>query len=450
MAPLRRPATRSQRATCCSQVLLLLMGCGATPSSAAPPPPVALTPPTSTTETAAPVALPPTPPSPTTAPAPSPPATPDPAPPLLTLDTHMDTTQRMLDAHDDLAQRLADGHVDFPRMREGGLSGGFFSVWVNPRKFRGEAAWQRALALTHAVRALAAQHPDEAALCTTTDDVRRAAASGRIALLIGVEGAHALGTDDPELALARLRELYALGARYLTLTWTNDNALAHASTGAHPELGLTDLGRRAVREMNQLGMIADVSHVSDQTVSDVLDVTTRPVLASHSAARALSDNRRNLPDALLARIAAGGGAVCVNFYPQFLDAAYGAQQRAVVRAHRAEFDALEATGNSSTARGGPSRLALALRLDPTLHRPTVALLVNHVAHVVRVAGPGAACLGSDFDGIGELPAGLDDASDLGVLRDALSARGLDVRTIAAENVLRVLDAQPPSGVRVPP
>ena len=450
MAPLRRPATRSQRATCCSQVLLLLMGCGATPSSAAPPPPVALTPPTSTTETAAPVALPPTPPSPTTAPAPSPPATPDPAPPLLTLDTHMDTTQRMLDAHDDLAQRLADGHVDFPRMREGGLSGGFFSVWVNPRKFRGEAAWQRALALTHAVRALAAQHPDEAALCTTTDDVRRAAASGRIALLIGVEGAHALGTDDPELALARLRELYALGARYLTLTWTNDNALAHASTGAHPELGLTDLGRRAVREMNQLGMIADVSHVSDQTVSDVLDVTTRPVLASHSAARALSDNRRNLPDALLARIAAGGGAVCVNFYPQFLDAAYGAQQRAVVRAHRAEFDALEATGNSSTARGGPSRLALALRLDPTLRRPTVALLVNHVAHVVRVAGPGAACLGSDFDGIGELPAGLDDASDLGVLRDALSARGLDVRTIAAENVLRVLDAQTPSGVRVPP
>ena len=450
MAPLRRPATRSQRATCCSQVLLLLMGCGATPSSAAPPPPVALTPPTSTTETAAPVALPPTPPSPTTAPAPSPPATPDPAPPLLTLDTHMDTTQRMLDAHDDLAQRLADGHVDFPRMREGGLSGGFFSVWVNPRKFRGEAAWQRALALTHAVRALAAQHPDEAALCTTTDDVRRAAASGRIALLIGVEGAHALGTDDPELALARLRELYALGARYLTLTWTNDNALAHASTGAHPELGLTDLGRRAVREMNSLGMIADVSHVSDQTVSDVLDISTRPVLASHSAARALSDNRRNLPDALLTRIAAGGGAVCVNFYPQFLDAAYGAQQRAVVRAHRAEFDALEATGNSSTARGGPSRLALALRLDPTLHRPTVALLVNHVAHVVRVAGPGAACLGSDFDGIGELPAGLDDAADLGVLRDALSARGLDVRTIAAENVLRVLDAQTPSGVRVPP
>lgn len=450
MAPLRRPGTRSQRATCCSLVLLLLSGCGATPSSAAPPPPVALTPPTSTTETAAPVALPPTPPSPTTAPAPSPPATPDPAPPLLTLDTHMDTTQRMLDAHDDLAQRLADGHVDFPRMREGGLSGGFFSVWVNPRKFRGEAAWQRALALTHAIRALAAQHPDEAALCTTTDDVRRAAASGRVALLIGVEGAHALGTDDPDLALARLRELYALGARYLTLTWTNDNALAHASTGAHPEQGLTDLGRRAVREMNQLGMIADVSHVSDQTVSDVLDVTTRPVLASHSAARALSDNRRNLPDALLTRIGAAGGAICVNFYPQFLDAAYGAQQRAVVRAHRAEFDALEASGNSSTARGGPSRLALALRLDPTLHRPTVALLVDHVAHVVRVAGPGAACLGSDFDGIGELPAGLDDASDLGVLRDALSARGLDVRTIAAENVLRVLDAQTPPGVRLSP
>lgn len=377
-------------------------------------------------------------------PAPTPPTPPTPTPPLLHLDTHMDTTQRVLDGPDDLTRRLADGHVDFPRMREGGLTGGFFSVWVDPRRYRGEAAWQRALALTRAIRAIAEQHPAEAALCTTAAEVRSAAASARVALLIGVEGAHALGTDDPELALTRLRQLHGLGARYLTITWTNDNALGHASSGARPDLGLTELGRRAIRELNTLGMIADVSHVSDQTAADVLAVSTRPVIASHSSARALSDHPRNLPDSLLARIGRGGGAVCVNFYSQFLDAAYGARRRAVTRAHRAEFAALEASGNSPTSRGGPARLALALRLEPSLRPPTLALLVDHVAHVARVAGPGAVCLGSDFDGIGELPVGLDDASDLGALRAAIGARGLDVRAIAAENVLRVLEAQTPT------
>ena len=362
-------------------------------------------------------------------------------PPLIHLDTHMDTPQRIVDAHDDLTQRLADGHVDFPRMREGGLSGGFMSVWVDPRRYRGDAAWQRALALTHAIRGLAEQHPEQAALCTTEDEVRSAAASGRIALLIGVEGAHALGTDDPELTISRLGELHTLGARYMTITWTNDNALGHASTGAHPTRGLTELGRRVIGEMNRLGMIADVSHVSDQTAADVLDVSVRPVLASHSSARALSNHPRNVPDALLTRIGQSGGAVCVNFYPQFLDADYGARRRAVISAHRAEFDALEASGNAPTSRGGPARLALARQLEPSLRAPTLALLVDHIAHVARVAGPAGVCLGSDFDGIGDLPDGLADASDLGRLRDAIAARGLDVRAIAAENVLRVLAAQ---------
>ena len=360
---------------------------------------------------------------------------------LIHLDTHMDTPQRIVDAHDDLTQRLADGHVDFPRMREGGLSGGFMSVWVDPRRYRYEAAWQRALALTHAIRGLAEQHPEQAALCTTAEEVRSAAAGGRIALLIGVEGAHALGTDDPELTISRLRELHALGARYMTITWTNDNALGHASTGAHPNRGLTELGRRVIGEMNRLGMIADVSHVSDQTAADVLAVSTRPVLASHSSARALSNHPRNVPDALLTRIGQGGGALCVNFYPQFLDAEYGARRRAVTSAHRAAFDALEASGNSSTSRGGPARLALARQLEPNLRVPTLARLVDHIAHVARVAGPAGVCLGSDFDGIGDLPDGIEDASDLGRLREAIAARGLDVRAIAAENVLRVLAAQ---------
>lgn len=358
-------------------------------------------------------------------PVPVPVAVPEPAPlapdapslaPLVpvTLDTHVDTTQRMLDDHVDVATRVADGQLDLPRMREGAVSGAFFSIWVNPRTFRGEQAWQRAQALVAVVRAMVDAHPDEAALCTSVDEVRRANASGRIAVLMGVEGAHALGDAPDDVLLERLRELFRLGARYMTITWTNDNRLGHASSGAHPALGLTDLGRRAVREMNGLGMIVDVSHVSDRTALDVLDVSTRPVLASHSSARALADHPRNVSDVLVRRIAEQGGAVCVNFYPRFIDVQYGARARALEHVHAT---------------------------DPTLQRPSIAVLADHFAHIVQIGGPGAACIGSDFDGIGELPDGMRDVRDLPRLFDELSRRGLDLAAIRGENVLRVLGAQ---------
>jgi membrane dipeptidase len=365
---------------------------------------------------------------------------PDPAP-VLAIDTHVDTTQRMLDDGADLTTRLAGGHLDIPRMRDGGLHAAFFSIWVDPREFPGEAAWERAKALTAAVRRVAETHPDVAVIATTAADVRNAAAEGRVALLIGVEGAHALGSADPDTVLARLGEMYDLGARYMTITWSTDNPLGHSSTGAHAELGLTELGRRVVREMNRLGMIVDVSHVSDQTFSDIMDVTERPVLASHSSARALAEHPRNMTDAMIRRVGEGGGAVCINYYSQYIDIAYRDRRRALEERHADRFEALATEhGDDWIGRSAATR-RLAFELDPTLEAPTLETLGAHFAHVVSVAGPEAVCLGSDFDGIPELPVGLEDVSRLPALRAELERRGLDVRAAFGENVLRVLDAQ---------
>lgn len=361
--------------------------------------------------------------------------------PLLAIDTHVDTPQRMLDAGDDIGVRLEGGHLDIPRMREGGLSGAFFSVWVDPELYPGEAAWERALALTHAIRDVAARHPDEAVLCTSANDVRRAHQEGKIALLIGIEGGHALGRPrDRELVIERLRRLFELGARYMTITWSNDNLLGHASTGAHPERGLTELGRRVVREMNRLGMMVDVSHVSDRTFWDVIEIAERPVLASHSSCRALANHPRNMTDAMIRAVAERGGAVCINFYTHFIDSRYAAARRALEREHRQRFEALHASFPRAWHRWA-SVNALARELAPDLAVPTLRTLGDHFAHVVEVAGPNAACLGSDFDGISELPVGLDDVSRLGALRDELESRGLPVAAIFGDNVLRVLDAQ---------
>jgi membrane dipeptidase len=364
------------------------------------------------------------------------------APPsTIAIDTHVDTPQRMLDAHDDLAERLEGGHLDIPRMREGGLSGAFFSVWVDPSDHPRERAWDRALALTHAIRAVAEAHPELAAICTSADEVRRANAEGKVALLIGVEGAHALGRPrDEAVILRRIEELFALGARYMTLTWSIDNALGHSSTGPHPDRGLTELGREAVRLMNRLGMIVDVSHVSDRTFWDILETTQRPVLASHSSCRALADHPRNMTDEMIRAVGAQGGAVCINYYTQFIDARYHGRRRALERQHRDRFDALREQYPNAWQRW-PHQSALARELAPELAVPTLETLGAHFEHAASVAGPSGVCLGSDFDGGGELPVGLEDVSRLPALRAELERRGLPIAPIFGENVLRVLEAQ---------
>ena len=356
--------------------------------------------------------------------------------PFVSIDTHSDTTQRLLDENADLSVHLPDGHVDLIRMREGGLSAVFMSIWVDPRRYPGEEAWARAQALIASVREFVAAHPDQVVLATTAEEVRQANREGHAAMLMGIEGAHAFGEAEPEVLFQRLEESARLGVRYVTLTWTNDNVFGHASTGGHRGRGLTDLGRTLVARMNDLGVMIDVSHASDRTVVDAIEVTRSPVIASHSSARALADHPRNLSDALLRRIAENHGAVCINYYAHFIDPAYGEARRALEREHRAEFDALPRGRSWTTAR---ARNALALQLAPELHPPTIRTLGAHFAHVAEVAGMDSVCMGSDFDGISE-PTGIVDVSEMGNIYAELTRRSLDVHQIAGENVLRVMAA----------
>ncbi|MEM1413898.1 MAG: dipeptidase [Myxococcota bacterium] len=375
--------------------------------------------------------------------------------PWIAIDTHVDTPARMVDGPDDIGERVPGGHLDLPRMREGGLTGAFFSIYVSPGRFRGRAAWERTLALIASVKRLAETHPDAAALCTTAAEVRAAAREGKAALLMGVEGAHGLGEalgrfagdesitpPDEDEVLARVRQLHEAGVRYMTITWSIDNPLGHSSSGVAPEKGLTPLGRRVVRLMNELGMIVDVSHVSDRTFWDIMDVTRRPVLASHSSARALADHPRNMRDPMIRAVAEGGGAVCVNYYTQFIDHRYARRRMALDWHRRAAFRALdEEHADESWVDRGQARYELAQELAPDLDPPGLDQLVRHFAHITELGGPGAACLGSDFDGVPELPLGIQDVSELGNLTEALREAELPVRAIAGENVLRVLAAQ---------
>jgi membrane dipeptidase len=352
------------------------------------------------------------------------------------LDGHIDTPQRMLDGKVDISARLADGHVDIPRMREGGLTAAFFSIWVDNTYGRG-TAFKRALALIGAVRRLADTAPD-VELTTTAEEVRAAAARGHIAALMGVEGGHAI-----ENSLAKLDSLYTRGVRYMTLTWNNGNDWAGSSMDPRRPGGLSDFGRRVVRRMNELGMLVDVSHVSDSTFWDVLATSTRPVIASHSSCRALASHPRNLTDDQLRAIARNGGVVGINFFPVFLDDHFRSQYAEVNRRLRPEFDSIRARflGQPGLADFEIDKFRGAHLQN--LDIPDVARLLDHIDHAVQVMGIDHVGLGSDFDGISVLPRPMKDATSLPLIVAGLRSRGYsdsDVRKILGENFLRVLSA----------
>lgn len=352
------------------------------------------------------------------------------------LDGHIDTPQRMLDGKVDISARLPDGHVDVPRMKEGGLAAAFFSIWVDDR-FGPGTAFRRALALIDAVTQLADTSP-EVELATTAAEVRRAAARGHVAVLMGVEGGHAI-----ENSLEKLDAVYRRGARYMTLTWNNGNDWAGASMDARRRGGLSAFGRRVVRRMNELGMLVDVSHVSDSTFWDVMATTARPVIASHSSCRALASHPRNLSDEQLRAIARNGGVVGINFFPVFLDDRFRAQYAALNRRLAPALDSIRARypGRPGLADFEADRYRAA-HLDG-LDIPGVERLVDHIEHAVQVMGVDHVGLGSDFDGISVLPAPMKDATSLPLLTAALRARGYsdsDVRKILGENFLRLLSA----------
>ncbi|HEX4447130.1 MAG TPA: dipeptidase [Polyangiaceae bacterium] len=375
--------------------------------------------------------------------APTPPSPDDLHRAAIVVDTHNDVTQRLVMEDADLGHPFPDAQTDIPRMQAGGLDAEFLSVWVPPQLYPGDKAYAYSLAQFDAIDRLVAKNAGVAVLARSVDEIRSAVAANKIAFLIGVEGAHGLGDAPDDRLIARLHEFYDRGARYMTLTWSNSNRLGGSSGDAGKVHGLTPFGLRVVKTMNDLGMIVDISHVSDATFFDAVKASTRPVLASHSSARALCDHPRNMTDDMLRAVRDNNGAVCVNFGQEFLDDAWHHQWTELQKSFGAELGKL-----AKEHLGDPKAVQLAFlprfrALAAQLPRVPASRVVDHIEYVAKVAGVDHVCLGSDFDGIPLGPAGLDDVSKFPFVTEELVRRGFsadDVRKILGENVLRVLAA----------
>ncbi|PWB71547.1 MAG: membrane dipeptidase [Holophagae bacterium] len=321
--------------------------------------------------------------------------------------------------------------TDLAKLRAGGVGAVFWSVWV-PTELGKDEAVRTVLEQIDLVHRMAAAYPDDLEIALTAADVRRIHAAGRIASLIGAEGGHCIA-DSP----AVLRMLYAVGARYLTLTHWDSTAWADAATAAPQHDGLTDFGVALVREMNRIGMLVDLSHVSAAAMHDALDATRAPVIFSHSCAAALNPHPRNVPDDVLRRLPANGGLVMVNFGSYFIDPRV-TERVAAGEAEEARLKALHPGDPQAVTAGLDSWYAA----NP-MPKVTVAQLADHIDHIRRVAGIDHVGLGSDFDGLSSLPVGLEDVSGYPTLLAELANRGYsrdDLARVAGLNVLRVMAA----------
>jgi len=354
----------------------------------------------------------------------------------IVIDTHDDTTQRFFDPGFDLGARNALGSIDIPRMKEGGFGAIFFSIWI-PSKITGPEAVKRALSQFDAVHEQVRKHSNDLILVTTAEGIREAHKQGKIAALIGVEGGHMIASD-----LAVLRRYASLGARYMTLTHSGNAEWADSSTAKSEHNGLSEFGKDVVREMNRLGMIVDVSHVSDKTFADVLEVSKAPVFASHSDCRAICDAPRNMTDDMIRALAAKGGVIQVNYHVGFLSQEF----RNAEKAHP-EWDkaiALEVRKRCGDRQGCQliegDRVTREYVLRGDLPRVEWTKIIGHIDHAVKIAGIDHVGLGSDFDGA-NMPFGMEDASKLPRITNALLEKGYsegDVKKILGENTLRVM------------
>ena len=359
------------------------------------------------------------------------------------VDTHNDMPSRILDDGYDPDVRHApgfgpkEGHTDLPRLIESGITAEFLSAWVDaPYAATPGASFDRAMRHVATIRSFVDRHPDRLLFATTAADVRRAKQEGKVAILIGVEGGHAI-----ESSLDRLRELHARGVRYMTLTWNNGLPWAGSAFGEGGTRtgGLTDFGRQVVREMNRLGMLVDVSHVSDSAFFDAIAASSVPVIASHSSARALSNSPRNLTDEQLRAIARNGGVVNVNFYSRFIDTRYRERAEAAEAQVAAARRGLRPGSDSAAAAARISALrdSLFAAIPPT----PFGVLIDHIDHIARVAGVDHVGLGSDFDGVSALPLGMEDITRLPRIAQALLDRGYsetDVKKMLGGNMMRVM------------
>jgi membrane dipeptidase len=355
----------------------------------------------------------------------------------IVLDTHDDTTQRFFSKDYDLGKQNPDGHVDIPRMREGGMNAIFFSIWIDGR-IMGPPAVQKALDQIDAVRENVRKYSKDMVLARTADDVRHAHAQGKIAALMGVEGGHMIGND------IRIVRIFAgLGVRYMTLSHFYNDEWADSSTDKPAHNGLTDFGKDIVREMNRQGIVVDISHVSDKTFYDALEVSKAPLLASHSSCRALCNHVRDMTDDMIKALAAKGGVIQINYEKSFIDQAYKDaydKETGGVVEHISEVTK-SCNNDEACISRELAKVQQKLTTEGQLPHVSWERIVDHIDHAVKLVGADHVGLGSDFDGA-DMPEGLEDCSKLPKITEALLRKGYsdgDIRKILGENTLRVME-----------
>lgn len=351
------------------------------------------------------------------------------------IDTHADTPQMMLDEGYDLADPNSPYMISIPKMRQGHLGAEFMSIWVDT-DWPQQDLIHRAIDLIDAVNAQVALHSDTLQMARTADDIRRIHRKHKIAILMGLEGGHIIEDD-----LRALDTFHRLGVRYMTLTHTKDTSWA-GSSGEKTNKGLTDFGRQVVERMNRLGMMVDISHVSDKTFYDAVSVSRAPVIASHSSCRALCDAPRDMTDDMIRALAKNGGVMDINFYSAFLDQDFANAQHKISDQMNT---AVKAARDRLALQGKHLSYAEETRIQQSIEAnipvPSYKVIADHIDHAVKVGGVDHVGLGSDFDGVDSIPRGMEDVSKLPNLVRELARRGYstkDLEKILGGNLLRVM------------
>lgn len=353
------------------------------------------------------------------------------------IDGHNDITSPMVDEDfnllsDSIGKFHRDGdpfHTDLNRFKKSGITGEFFSIYVSGTN---KTPMRRAMELIDATNREVEKHSGTLVSCTTAAEIRRAKKMNKICALMGIEGGYAI-----ENSLLVLRNFYRLGIRYMTLTHNVSHDWADAHRGEVKNNGLAPFGKEVVREMNRLGMLVDISHVSDKVMNDVLDITSAPIIASHSSARGVANHTRNVPDDVLKRIQQNGGVVMINFYPSFLDDRTNREENERSTKLKPQLDQLREQFKDNPL--GYNEAERKLFAENPIYNPTYARIVDHIDHIKRVASIDIIGIGSDYDGVPFLPAGMNGMEDLVLVTYEMLKRGYteqEIRKVLGENFLR--------------
>jgi membrane dipeptidase len=361
----------------------------------------------------------------------------------IVIDGHNDIPSPMVDEDFDLAgdsrgKFHKDGdpfHSDLSRFKESGITGEFFSIYVSGTDYQKGGKMQRVMDLIDATYREVEKHPQQLVRCDTAAEIRKAKKQNKMCVLMGIEGGYAI-----ENSLYALRNFYRLGIRYMTLTHNVSHEWADAHRDTPKNNGLSDFGKEVVREMNRLGMLIDISHVSVKVMNDALDVSTAPIIASHSGARGVNDHTRNVPDEVLKRIAKNGGVIMINFYPSFLDARTNKEENDRAAKLKPQIDALREKYKND--QQGYNEAERKLFAENPIYITPYTTIVDHIDHIKKIAGIDYVGIGSDFDGVPFLPAGMKGAEDLALVTYEMLRRGYteqEIRKVLGENFLRAFE-----------